>query len=213
MPDIANRRPLASRQSPWAARIARWLASTRVTPNQISVAGMVAALAAGICFWAADDSSARWALLLLGAAGCQLRLLCNLFDGMVAIEAGRAAPDGAFWNEFPDRVSDMLILMGVALGVGSPALGWAAVSFAFLTAYVRELSANCGVAGNFAGPMAKQHRMAVVTGAALLSILEPLWGREGVTLSLALWLIALGAAVTASRRSWTLVRVLRLRRG
>lgn len=198
-----NRRPLASRNSSWATGIARWLASTRVTPNQISIAGMFAALFAGLCFWA---GSGAW--LLLGALGCQMRLLCNLFDGMVAIEAKRAAPDGGFWNEFPDRISDMLILMGVALGLAEPALGWAAVSFAFLTAYVRELGVNCGAGADFAGPMAKQHRMALITAAAVLSVAEPLWQGDGQILTAALWIVAVGAAATALRRSYRLVTTL-----
>lgn len=209
MADTANRRPLASRQSAWAARAVRWLVSTRITPNQISIIGMVAALAAGLSFWAAGTLPWRWLFLLLGALGCQLRLLCNLFDGMVAIEAGRAAPDGGFWNEFPDRVSDLLILMGVALGLGEPGLGWAAVSFAFLTAYVRELGVNCGAGADFAGPMAKQHRMALITGAAVLSIAEPLWRGQGEILRFALWLVAVGAALTALRRAYRLVAKLR----
>ncbi|MFT3690359.1 CDP-alcohol phosphatidyltransferase family protein [Paenirhodobacter sp.] len=209
MADTATRRPLASRQSRWAARAVRWLAATRITPNQISIAGMGAALVAGLGFWAAGTGAGRWLFLLLGAAGCQIRLLCNLFDGMVAIEAGRAAPDGGFWNEFPDRVSDGLILMGVALGLGLPGLGWAAVSFAFLTAYVRELGVTCGGGADFAGPMAKQHRMAVITAAALLSLAEPLWDGRGQVLSAALWLVTLGAAATALRRALRLVRKLR----
>jgi len=209
MPETANRRPLASRQSAWAARITRWLASTRITPNQISMAGMVAALIAGLCLWAAGTMPGRWLFLLGGAVFVQLRLLCNLLDGMVAIEAGRGAPDGGFWNEFPDRVSDMLILMGVALGIGQPALGWAAVSFAFLTAYLRELGVNCGAGADFSGPMAKPHRMALVTGTAILSLAEPLWQGRGGILTLALWLVCLGAALTALRRAFHLVGKLR----
>jgi len=212
MPETANRRPLASRQSAWAARITRWLATTRITPNQISMAGMVAALIAGLCLWAAGTMPGRWLFLLGGAVFVQLRLLCNLLDGMVAIEAGRGAPDGGFWNEFPDRVSDMLILMGVALGIGQPALGWAAVSFAFLTAYLRELGVNCGAGADFSGPMAKQHRMALVTGAAILSLAEPLWQGRGGILTIALWLVCLGAALTALRRALRLVGKLRGRR-
>lgn len=211
MPDVENRRPLASRQSGWAGRVSRWLASTAITPNQISIAGMVAALAGGLCFWAAGQGDARIALLLLGAVFCQVRLLCNLFDGMVAIEAGRAAPDGGFWNEFPDRISDMFILMGAALGLGMPGLGWAAVSFAFLTAYVRELGVTCGAGADFAGPMAKQHRMALITAAAVLSTLEPLWDGRGEILAAALWVIAIGAGLTALRRASRLVRTLRRR--
>lgn len=211
MADLSNRRPLASRQSGWAARITRRLAGTSVTPNQISAAGMVAALGAGAAFWAAGGSGpwVRALLLVLAACLCQLRLLCNLFDGMVAVEAGRGAPDGGFWNEAPDRVSDLLILLGLGLSVGDPALGWAAVTMAFLTAYLRELGVNCGQPADFSGPMAKQHRMALVTGAALLSLAEPLWHGHGGVLRAALWVLVLGTAFTALRRAVRLVTRLR----
>lgn len=213
MNDTSNRRPLASRQTGWAAAVTRRLAATSITPNQISMLGMGAALIAGAALWGAGhaEGGARIVLLLLGALGIQARLLCNLFDGMVAIEAGRSAPDGGFWNEFPDRVSDLLILMGAALGIGEPSLGWAAAGFAFLTAYVRELGVNCGAGADFAGPMAKQHRMALMTGAALLSVPEPLWHGHGQVLRIALWVVAIGTGLTVLRRCWRLVQ--RLKRG
>lgn len=209
--DLQNRRPLASRQTGWAAWATRRLAATPITPNQISMIGMVAALIAGLSFWAAGglDGAGRGALLLIAAVFVQARLLCNLFDGMVAVEAGRGAPDGPFWNEFPDRVSDGLILMGVALGLGDPALGWAATAFAFLTAYVRELGVNCGAGADFSGPMAKPHRMALVTGAAVLTAFAPIWGWRDQILTAALWLVAIGAALTALRRAVHLVRKLK----
>ncbi|RJL04781.1 CDP-alcohol phosphatidyltransferase family protein [Paracoccus siganidrum] len=211
MTGTENRRPLASRQTGWAASVTRWLTGTSVTPNQISQAGMVAALLAGAAFWGAGSAGGATRVALLVAAGLfvQLRLLCNLFDGMVAVEAGRGAPDGGFWNEFPDRVSDLLILMGAALAVGDPALGWAAAGMAFLTAYLRELGVNCGAGADFSGPMAKQHRMAVMTGAAGLSLFEPLLGWHGQVLNAALWIVALGAGLTVLRRAWRLVARLR----
>ena len=211
MADLSNRRPLASRKNPLAEKAARRLAATGITPNQISIAGMVAALVAGLAFFAAGHLPGRWTFLILGALGCQIRLLCNLFDGMVAIEAGKAAPDGGFWNEFPDRVSDLVILTGVGFGLGLPALGFAAAAFAFLTAYVRELGVTCGAGADFAGPMAKQHRMALVTAAALVSLAEPFWQGRGELLAGALWLVAVGAAATALRRAVRLVA--KLRRG
>ncbi|WP_372801415.1 CDP-alcohol phosphatidyltransferase family protein [Paracoccus seriniphilus] len=206
-----DRRPLASRQTGWAAALTRALAATPITPNQISYLGMLAALIAGLCFWQTDGvhGAARIALLLAGAVFVQLRLLCNLLDGMVAIEAGRQAPDGAFWNEFPDRVADLLILMGVALAVGQPELGWAAVSMSFLTAYVRELGMRCGAGADYSGPMAKPHRMALITAAALLSVFAPLAGLSTQVLAAALWVVVLGAGLTALRRGVRLVRKLR----
>jgi phosphatidylglycerophosphate synthase len=209
MADGSNRRPLASRDTVWARNITRWLAATFVTPNQISMASIGMAGVAGACFWLAgqvEGAGARAALLIAAAGFCQLRLLCNLFDGMVAIEAGKHAPDGAFWNEFPDRVADMLIMVGVGYGAGIPELGWAAAGFAVLTAYTRELGCVCGLDADFSGPMAKQHRMAVITVAALIA---PLWGAHGQVLAIALWIVAVGAAATALRRAARIVSRLR----
>ena len=94
--------------------------------------------------------------LIAAALFIQLRLLCNLFDGMVAIEGGLASKDGPFWNEFPDRVADILILVGAGLACGFVALGWAAACMAVLTAYVRELGRAVNVPADYRGPMAKQ---------------------------------------------------------
>ncbi|MCX7305598.1 MAG: CDP-alcohol phosphatidyltransferase family protein [Hyphomicrobiales bacterium] len=212
MANLENRRPLASRQTGWAGAITGWLARTRITPNQISIASMVFAALSGAAFWCAGSSegaASRALFLIAAAAFCQLRLLCNLFDGMVAIEAGKSAPDGGFWNEFPDRVSDLLIFIGAGYGIGHPALGWAAAALAILTAYVRELGRSCGLPADFSGPMAKQHRMAVMTFAALASMLEPLWNGRNETLLAALWLVTLGAGVTVARRAASAVRGLR----
>jgi len=211
MTNETDRRPLSSRDTGWARSIARRLSSAAITPNQISMASMAAAALAGVCFWfsGAAETGPRSALLIAAALFCQLRLLCNLFDGMVAIEGGKRAADGAFWNEFPDRIADMLIFAGAGYGIGLPALGWAAAGFAVLTAYTRELGRSCGLPADFSGPMAKQHRMATITAAALLSLLEPLWNGQRQVLTLALWIIAIGAVATTVRRATRIVSNLR----
>lgn len=206
-----DRRPLTSRNSRWAQAIARRMAGWSITPNQISQASMLAAVLAGAAFWWAGQETGvpRIVLLLAAALFCQLRLLCNLFDGMVAVEGGKAAADGPFWNEFPDRVADLLILAGAGYGTGLPELGFAAGAFAVLTAYVRELGRANGLASDFSGPMAKQHRMAAITAAAVLSTFAPLWNGRDELLVAALLVIALGAAFTALRRAGRIVASLK----
>jgi phosphatidylglycerophosphate synthase len=206
-----NRRPLKSRGTKWAGALTQRLAATSVTPNQISMTSIAAGALAGLAFWASADAGGWFRAILLVAAALfmQLRLLCNLLDGMVAIEAGKSAPDGAFWNEFPDRIADILILVGAGLAAGQPALGWAAAAMAVLTAYVREHGRACGAPADFSGPMAKQQRMAALTFGALFAAIEPLWNAEPFLLTVVIWIVAVGSAVTALRRAVRLVRHLR----
>jgi phosphatidylglycerophosphate synthase len=201
-----DRRPIKSRDAALAQRVAAWLIARAVAPDAISLAGMVAAIAAGVALAA----TASWrggdrALWLLAAVLVQLRLLCNLFDGMVAIGAGRASPVGELYNEVPDRVSDTAILVGFGYAAGGEVwLGYAAALLAVFTAYVRAMGKAAGAGSDFRGPMAKPQRMFVVTLAALyLGVAPAAWQPQlgGLGLpALALALIALGSALTAGRR-------------
>ena len=102
-----NRRPLASRDSGWARTIARKLSTASVTPNQISQASMGFAALGLLCFWAVayTGTLGQSILLCLAALMVQMRLLCNLLDGMVAVERDRPRnARNAFdaFLEFPD---------------------------------------------------------------------------------------------------------------
>ncbi len=205
---MTQRRPIASRDRKWAQRIAGALAARAATPNQISQASLLFAALAGAAFWLSGGVSPVW--LVVAALAVQGRLLCNLFDGMVAVEGGRAEPDGPFWNEAPDRFADIVILVGMGLGAGTPALGWAAATMAVLTAYTREAGAAQSLAPDFSGPMAKPHRMALATGAAVVALFVPVIFSVP-TIALALWVIALGAMATTLRRSMNMITNLKSR--
>jgi len=200
----ADRRPLASRNTRWAQALARWLAGTRITPNQISYASMGFAMLAGVLFYLASqiDGVGLRVCLLLAVLCCQLRLLCNLMDGLVAIEAGKQTPDGAVWNELPDRVSDIVIFVGVGLAVSSATLGWAAAALAVLVSYVRELGKGIDGEVDFRGPMAKPQRMAVVTVAGIAAAVLPALP----ILEVALWVLVVGCVVTTVLRTRTLLQ-------
>lgn len=199
-----GRRDVAARRTTWARALAHVLAQMGATPNAISVASVIFAGLAGGCL-ALTVSEVGWragALLVAAAVLIQLRLLCNLFDGMVAIEYGRQTRAGAIYNDLPDRFADSAILIGcgyAAAGVPyAVALGWSAAVLAMLTAYVRVLGVASGAKACFLGPMAKQHRMAVMTAAVVLAAI---WrGPAQWILAGALALIAIGCLVTVARR-------------
>jgi phosphatidylglycerophosphate synthase len=212
---VDARRPLKTRHRPRAAALARSLAQRGVAANAISVASVAVAAGAAASLvavpYAADAT--RVGLLLAAAAFIQLRLLANLMDGMVAVEEGRRTPTGALYNEIPDRVADVLILVAAGYATtwfsSSETLGWAAAVGALLTAYVRLLGGSLGVTQQFCGPMAKPHRMAVLTAACLASTVEVAFGFSGRVLTLALVVVAAGSLVTFARRTRLIARELR----
>lgn len=218
MTDLDNRRPLKTRQAAWAGALARALGQARVRPNHISAFSVVfAALGAALMLLAGTDNGeglGRGIALILAAVCVQLRLLCNMIDGMVAVEHGMGSPTGPVWNELPDRIADVLFIVaaGYAAAVKLPAgewLGWLAAVLAVLTAYVRELGRGLGQPADFSGPMAKPHRMFVLTVTCVIAAFEPLWGGTGQVILAGLAVIALGSIVTAFRRTSHIMRRLR----
>jgi len=223
-----SRRPISQRSHGWAKWLVGMLVKSGVTPNFISFTSIVFAVLGGLCFYAIGitTNDGDRVMLCLGAAlFCQLRLLANMMDGMVAVEGGKGGPDGPIWNELPDRFADIAIIVGAgygvaALGIADATLGWAAAVAAVMTAYVREVGRAAGAPADFSGPMAKPHRMFVMTMAALISATAPLWypglhddlvGSEpsanaaargaGEIITLALWIVVIGAALTTLNRA------------
>lgn len=211
------RRPIKARETRWAAQIAAKLAASGVKPNQISVTSAAFAAGAGICLaWTGGETSWLRPWGYLGAALCiQLRLLCNLFDGMVAIEGGFKTKSGEIFNELPDRFADAFIFIGAGYAAWptswGPVLGWACAVLAVLTAYVRALGASAGASQQFCGPMAKQHRMALMTGACVISAGLAFAGKMWPVISWALLVVAVGCLVTVFRRTTRIVRELESR--
>ena len=209
-----DRRPLATRELPMSRVLAKQLAATGITPNAISGSGMVAGLLAGLALALTapfpEQARAWW---LAGAVLIQLRLLANMFDGMVALETGTTSPVGELFNEVPDRVSDPAILIGLGYAAGSsPAAGFTAACVALFVAYVRAMGKAAGTPQDFRGPMAKPQRMFVATMVALWCGLSPnscqFLGGVGVPVW-ALAIIIIGGLATALRRLAGIARVLR----
>ncbi len=195
--EIPNRRPIKARSSRWAQQAAALLARTRVSPDQISVASVFfAAIGTGLLVGYPVPAG------LLGCAvAIQARLLCNLLDGMIALEWGKKSPLGPLYNEFPDRIADSMLLVGLGYAIHLPVLGWLGALAALATAYVRVFGGSLGLAQDFRGPMAKAHRMAVMTGACVLGAIEQALLGTQYALTVAAAVIALGSLATCVTRA------------
>ncbi|QIW16420.1 CDP-diacylglycerol--glycerol-3-phosphate 3-phosphatidyltransferase [Pasteurellaceae bacterium RH1A] len=205
MSESENRRPLTSRDNKVLAGFAAWLAKQPFpTPNQISCLSVVFALLGSAALFYSQSLFA----LIFCALMVQLRLLCNLFDGMVAVEGGKKTANGAIFNEFPDRIADSFFLIALGYATGLDWLGWLAALLAALTAYIRVFGGSLGFSQSFMGPMAKQQRMAVVTASCLLTALEQAFFQSQHLLVAGLIVITLGSAYTCVTRTQDLMQKL-----
>ena len=212
---VMDRRPIATRNRKWAQAATAWLAAREVSPNAISIAGMCACIVAGIAL--AVTSIAEYRILwIIAALGAQLRLTANMLDGMVALASGRASTVGELYNEVPDRISDAAVFIGAGFAWGGNiALGYIATILAVFTAYVRAAGKIAGAPNEFCGPMAKQHRMLVITLICLYSAVTPRsWQTIAFNdsqiglMTLGLALIIVGCVITVFRRVSRIARAL-----
>lgn len=167
-----SRRPIAARFRQTAGAATQLCVRYGIHPDAISYLSIIAALIAAVCFW---KSGAKSWLLIIASLFCYLRLWFNMLDGMVAFAAGKASRRGEILNDLPDRVSDIVIFVGVAhSGLMNPLIGYWAAILAVLTSYVGLFGQAIGVQRQFGGVMSKPWRMvALHCGAWLTFFLSP----------------------------------------
>ncbi|MGK2947925.1 MAG: CDP-alcohol phosphatidyltransferase family protein [Acidimicrobiales bacterium] len=160
---------------------------TGITADHLTATGVVLAAGAAI---AIGNGALRAGLLLL-----MLCALPDLLDGAVAKASGTAGPRGAFFDSVSDRVTDALLLGGVAWHLSTTHTGRIAVlplavlGASMLVSYERAKAESLGFDAR-GGLMERAERI-IALGVGLLfdSILIPI-----------LWAMLLLTLVTAMQR-------------
>lgn len=204
-----SRRPIASLFRATAQGAVRLAVRVGLHPDVISYASIAAAAVAAWFFW---QSRTHPRYLAVAVAFAFLRLWLNMFDGMVALAAGKASKKGEIINDLPDRLSDILIFAGVAHSgwCNTIVAYWVALA-AVVVAYVGLFGQAVGVQREFSGVMAKPWRIAALSVGALLTMTlvlrgEPFWYRGWSVLDWTHFAILAGCAQTIALR---LVRIFR----
>jgi phosphatidylglycerophosphate synthase len=194
-----NRRPLKARGWKVIQSGAKWLSQKNITPNQISITSVLFSALAAACllYFPYAQGLWLWSLAVMVVVFILCRALCNIFDGMVAIEGKKSTKSGELFNDMPDRIADALIIVAAGYAVLMPDLGWCAALLAVMTAYVRTLARGLGAPSDFRGPMAKVARMVLICVATLLTA----FAGNGVFMICALALIAGGCILTVGNRA------------
>lgn len=121
------------------------LARTPVTPNQLTTLGVVLTVVAAVLVGTGRPFVAGWVLVAGG--------LMDTFDGALARARGDTSPFGAFYDSVSDRLSDGIILVGIAWWVREDellfALALVALVAAQVTSYIRakaeSIDLDCSV--------------------------------------------------------------------
>lgn len=155
------RKAVDSRTQPIGAALQR----VGVTADVLTATGLISAAGTAVAIGLGLFPLAIGLLILTGAH--------DLFDGAVAKAAGTVSIRGAFFDSVTDRVTDALLLGGVAWYLVARAEGtlvllpFAILSVTFLISYERAKAESLGIAAK-GGLMERAERM-ILLGVALLS--------------------------------------------
>ena len=163
------------------------LRRTKVTPDHLTVAGLVVAMGAAVSIGAG--------ILRLGLLLVVLAALPDLFDGALAKASNQASQRCAFFDSTIDRVTDALLFGGVAWfladqrGARAALLPFAVMAVSSLISYQRAKAESLGLEAK-GGLMERAERIILLCVGLLFDAL--LWW--------AMWLMLALVAMTAVQR-------------
>ena len=129
-----------------------------LTPDAVSVLALVAAAGAAGSFYAAAGDPR---LYLVGATLVLCNGVLDLIDGGLARELETASAAGDLLDHVLDRYADILIIGGLAAGVGRYALGLAAVTGVLMTSYLGTQAQAVDLDRVYGGVLGRADRLAL----------------------------------------------------
>lgn len=167
----------------------RWCVDHRVSPDVLSLAGVLSGVAGG-----AAVALGMWPAAIVFIAG---RLAGANLDGAVARERQASRPFGFLVNELGDRLGDLALGAGLVAACylttdASPFAGWLALVCATLPTFVSLSGVGAGAPRFNGGPFGKTERCAAYVVAAFAVAFH-----AGLALSVVAAVIAVGSVVTA----------------
>jgi CDP-diacylglycerol--glycerol-3-phosphate 3-phosphatidyltransferase len=163
------------------------LRRTGLTPDHLTVVGLVVGVAAAIAIGAGH---LRWGLVLVILAA-----LPDLLDGALAKASGAASQRGAFFDSTVDRITDALLLGGIGWYLATEEsahmvlLPYALASVSALISYQRAKAESLGLDAK-GGLMERAERIVLI---CLGLLIEPL-------LIPILWVMLVLTSITAIQR-------------
>ena len=130
-------------------------------PMGKSLVSLITAIAAGYSFYMADLDEKHW--LLIGALMVFLTAVFDALDGIVARTREIASRRGDLVDHTLDRVADIIIVGGIALGsLVDITLGFAAIIGILMLSYMGTQAQAVGAGREYAGLLGRADRLVVL---------------------------------------------------
>lgn len=168
-----------------------------MTPNGVSVLAFVIAGFAAGAFYVAGANPGWY---VIGALLVLLNGWLDLLDGALARRQNVASTAGDLLDHVLDRYADILIIAGLAAGIGEYALGFVAVTGVLMTSYLGTQAQAVGLDRVYGGMLGRADRLVLV---GVVAVLTAVFSNPVLGLTLVGWLLVLFAVVghlTASQR-------------
>jgi hypothetical protein len=208
MDNVIVRPHLLLRWRNWGHNLGRFLAQHNVTPNDISLLGVMFAATAGAAFYFSwqPDPMDRLLMLLLAAAAIQLRRLCGALHAIVSRESAQPPPHAIFFD-FPNRIADALMLVPAGYAVQKLPFGvelaWSAAFLGMFSAYLGQMSTNESERPSRIA--ARNFPITLLSVACILSVFDSSIYRTGTMLWAALVVVNAAAVVAIWQRTLQIV--------
>jgi len=132
-----------------------------IGPMGISFLSLLTAIGAGYSFYMADLENTNW--LLLGALMVFLTAILDALDGMVARMREISSRRGDLIDHTLDRVADVIIVGGIALGpLVEITVGFAAIIGILMLSYMGTQAQAVGAGREYAGLLGRADRLVVL---------------------------------------------------
>lgn len=168
----------------------------RVNPDLISASSFIFAILAGVVLglsgWWVPDGRWDW-FLLLALVFIGFNSIADTLDGRVARMAERTSPVGDFLDHTFDRLSDIIILIGIAISpYCNTTFGLLSVTAVLLSSYMGTQAQAVGAGRNYSGVMGRADRMVLMMFVLPFQfILLGFWGTKGIDIGVGYDLILL----------------------
>ena len=132
-----------------------------IGPMGISFLSLLTAIGAGYSFYMADLENTNW--LLIGALMVFLTAILDALDGMVARMREISSRRGDLIDHTLDRVADVIIVGGIALGpLVEITVGFAAIIGILMLSYMGTQAQAVGAGREYAGLLGRADRLVVL---------------------------------------------------